>query len=83
MKKTPLKKVSDKQRKKQAEWAKITRRKITEGLKCELCNGENMDWRGISGGHHKNPRRNGDYSEDNHILLCCVCHSKLHGVREV
>lgn len=69
MKRTPLRKVSKKQAAKNKAWTDITRKK--------------MDWRGISGGHHKDPRRNGDYSPENHILLCAVCHSAIHGIKEV
>ena len=83
MKRTALRKVSKKQAAKNKAWTDITRRKIESGLVCERCNGTKMDWRGISGGHHKDPRRNGDYSPENHILLCAVCHSQIHNVKEV
>ena len=83
MKRSPINKVSSKQAAKNRAWVKITRDKIAAGVVCENCGGSKMDWRGISGGHHKDPRRNGDYSAGNHVLLCYVCHSQSHGIKEV
>lgn len=83
MTRSPIRKVSKKQASKNKSWSSITRQKIESGIVCENCHGDKMDWRGISGGHHKDPRRNGDYSPENHILLCAVCHSEIHGVKEI
>jgi Zn finger protein HypA/HybF involved in hydrogenase expression len=83
MKRSPINKASTKQAAKNRAWKKITMNKIESGIVCENCHGTKTDWRGISGGHHKDPRRNGDYSPENHILLCAVCHSESHGIKEV
>ena len=80
MKRSPINKVSKKQAVKNSAWTKITRDKIAAGIVCENCNGDKMDWRGISGGHHIDPRRNGDYTESNHILLCQFWHDEAHHV---
>lgn len=82
MKQSPINKVSKKQAAKNRAWVKITHDKIAAGIVCENCGGSKTDWRGISGGHHKDPRRNGDYSAGNHVLLCCACHAQIHHIKE-
>lgn len=76
MKRTPLRKVSDKQRKKNHEWAEVVKHKKTKiGCKCEVCGvySDNID------GHHIVFRSQGGKNTlENCLLVCCFCHHKIH-----
>ena len=82
MKRTPIKKVSDKKRSQlkdeKAVHAKVIER--SQGL-CERC-GCAPDFRGLSV-HHKVFRSHGGKSTlENQVALCGRCHSKEHGIIE-
>ncbi len=72
MRRTPLKKQSIKQKRREAEL-----RKLAKPLLCEKCGKKRpLDW------HHKVKRSQGGTDErENLIALCRECHLKEHGVQ--
>lgn len=80
MKKTPIKKVSDKRRKQMSKERELTRVlfKKQNGL-CAEC-GRPLGW-GSSKHEIQFRSRGGDpTSEENCQLLCALCHSAQHGI---
>lgn len=73
---------SKKQRRKQSAWNAITRRKIEAGVGCEArCSPECVPW-AADQGHHKLPKRFGDWSEGNHLLVDMACHEWIGSHRD-
>jgi len=79
MKKTPIRKVSKKQAKRNRELAKIPY--PTDG-RCENC-GQLPDWRGLAKHHKKLRSALGRDDRSNLIWLCSPCHSAEHGIVEL
>ncbi len=78
MKRSPIKKISEKQ-KRRVE--KLMQMKPPDDGLCEEC-GLKPDFRGLQR-HHKVFRSLGGSDEkDNIIFVCGRCHSKLHGTKE-
>lgn len=74
MKRTPLRRVGKKGRKRQRALAKI---KPPEDGCCEIC-GRPPDWRGL-GKHHKVFRSHGgDDTRENIVWACGDCHDEKH-----
>lgn len=77
MRKTPLRKVSAKQKKELALRSKIKMQLIIMyGNKCMTCGDKNRDFRGISLSHKIPLGRGGKTDYDNCILECYPCHEK-------
>ncbi len=89
MKKTPLKKVSDKTRERNIKWAKIRLEKIQEQIKergyayCEECNMwgyvdlvEGVEFKYLDA-HHKDWRRS-NCTKENCKICHRICHERLH-----
>jgi hypothetical protein len=83
VRKTPLKKISDKQRRKLAEWRLITEQRILQLIDiygypiCEYCGGyegKHEFWR--LDGHHIDGNRNNNTPENCYIVHR-ICHSKI------
>jgi 5-methylcytosine-specific restriction endonuclease McrA len=78
MKRTPLRKISDKQKERNKKLAQIE--PPADG-RCQEC-GNLPDWRGLSK-HHKLFRSKGGTDKlDNLIWVCFRCHSLLHHIKE-
>ncbi len=75
MKRTPLRKVSKKQRARKSAWAKVTAQRIEDvGGRCEECNRIYI----LLYGHHRLPARFKDDSYQNCVVLCWGCHRFVH-----
>lgn len=75
MKRTPLKKVSNKQARELRLRSNLKAGLVDEfGEHCMTCNDQNRDWRGISLSHVIPLSRGGKTNRDNCILECYVCH---------
>lgn len=82
MRRTPLRKVSVKRKLQLLQERELRLRlyKLQDG-KCAVCGGTG-DWRGFSL-HHKIFRSHGGKStEENCEIICAVCHSLKHGIKE-
>jgi 5-methylcytosine-specific restriction endonuclease McrA len=79
MKRTPLRKVSKKQAKRNRELAKIP---PPEDGKCQQCH-ELPDFRGLAKHHIILRSRGGSDSRDNLVFLCGRCHNLAHHIFEV
>lgn len=83
MKRTPLNKVSDKQKKELALRLKLKAELIAEcGDHCMTCHDRRRDWRGLSLSHIIPLSRGGKTTRENLLLECLPCHSLRHGIRE-
>ena len=77
MKKTPLRKVSAKQRIELTLRRKLKAELIAEhGEHCMTCKDKDRDWRGISLSHIISSGRLGKTTPKNCLLECYVCHDK-------
>ncbi len=76
MKRSPIRRVSSKQRKRLATWAKVTlARMVRVGNRCERCG--TTDSRLV--GHHRLPRgQGGEDTDQNCIVMCDFCHQTTH-----
>jgi len=79
MKKSPIRKVSKKQAKRQRDLAKIP---LPENGLCEKC-GQRPDWRGLSKHHIVKRSACGSDGRENLIWLCGKCHAQEEGIKEV
>jgi len=84
MKKTPLKRISDKQREKLRIWGEITRQRafqlqeIYGEIICEYCGKKGgVGEAGALGGHHIDKNRNNNTIE-NCYLVHYACHGYIH-----
>jgi len=78
MKRTPLRKVSNKQRKELALRAKVKSELLDKGHVCHDC-GRSTNYLDL---HHVNfLSRGGKTEEGNVILLCRECHMKRHNLK--
>lgn len=84
MKKTPLKKVSDKRRKQLLLENELKKRLYKkQNGKCARCGGT-CDWRGWQKHEIIFRSQGGDATdEDNCELICAKCHSAKHGINEM
>ncbi len=74
MRKTPLRKISDKQKIELAKRRKLKQELIAEtGGRCQTCGGTG-DWRGLSLSHKIPLSRGGKTTRENAILECYPCH---------
>lgn len=79
LKRSPIRKVSTKQAKRNRELTKIP---PPEDGRCQKC-GQLPDFRGLSK-HHKIFRsHNGSDDRSNLIWLCGICHDKEHGILDI
>ena len=77
MKKTPINRVSDKQKIELALRSRIKRELIKEyGKHCMTC-GSTGDWRGLSLSHIIPLGRGGKTTRVNCLLECLVCHTRF------
>lgn len=77
MKRTPLRRVSGKQKIELALRVKLKRELIQEfGEHCMTCNDANRDWRGISLSHKMPLSQGGKTTRENCLLECFPCHEK-------
>ena len=75
MKKTPINRVSDKQKIELALRSRIKRELIKEyGEHCMTCGDRRRDWRGISLSHIIPLSRGGKTTRGNTLLECYPCH---------
>lgn len=75
MNRTPLRRVSKKQRARKSAWAKVTAKRIADvGERCESCRRFQIHLEG----HHKLPRRFKNDSYKNCMVVCSVCHGAIH-----
>ena len=84
MKKTPLRKVSEKQRLLLDEWVEVCHQKMEMQVKergyiyCEICGLPEKNWEGgVIWGHHLNRNRK-DNTLGNCLLSHWVCHQQIH-----
>ena len=78
MKKTPLKKISSKQKERNRQLAQI---KPPIDGRCQECG--NVDWRSLAKHHRIRRSQGGSDDVGNLVWLCGKCHSKEHGIKEV
>lgn len=84
LRKTPLRKTSEKQRAKNAEWNRITDEKCRKlDFVCQWCGkkghrdkGRYEDWFYLTG-HHKKKRRFNVQTKENCYLCHLICHSEI------
>ncbi len=77
MTRTPLKKVSSKQRARKAAWAKVTKQRIADkGGICEAKWGSCTRY--ASEGHHRLPARFRNDTYENCLVCCSACHKAIH-----
>ena len=88
MKKTPLRRVSSKQKKELVLRSKLKKELLEEQIAehgytfCMTCKTRG-DWRGLSLSHIIPLSRGGKTERGNVIIECYPCHSSRHGIREV
>lgn len=77
MKRTPIKRISPKRRKRNAEWAKVTREAIKAAVVCGVVS---VDCTGYATeGHHRKLRSQGGTDTlSNCVPTCAACHRYIH-----
>jgi 5-methylcytosine-specific restriction endonuclease McrA len=78
LKKSPLNKISSRQRVELQERSKLKKELIAEyGNVCMSCKGKNTDWRGLTLSHIIPLSRGGLTVKSNTVIECYICHSEF------
>ncbi len=83
MKRTPLRKVSNKQRQRKRRWNSLVVHLIMDRADghCEVC-GDLPDFRGLQGHHKIHRSQGGEDTEENCVISCGRCHDFGHGIND-